>query len=276
MSAMEEARSEVVKLGELEFHFLDWGDRDAPPVLFLHGFAGHAWQTIFPAQSLAHDHWVIALDQRGHGDSAWADVYGSVPMVADAVAFLDWLGVGRTAVVGHSMGGINALCLSGLHPDLVSALALGDIGPEINRAGQDRIQSNVRQGDTFASVDEAYAQQIALNPTANPVALRSRVEHNLREQADGTLMWKYDSALRDGSARYENFSRDDQWAFWHALTVPTLLMRGALSDILTVETAVRMAESNPNARLVTLPGSGHSIATDVPDLVTTALADFLA
>jgi len=91
MSAMEEARSEVVKLGELELHFLDWGDRDAPPVLFLHGFAGHAWQTIFPAQSLAHDHWVIALDQRGHGDSAWADVYGSVPMVADAVAFLDWL-----------------------------------------------------------------------------------------------------------------------------------------------------------------------------------------
>src|SRR5262249_14951753 len=149
---MEEPRSELVKLGDLEFHYLDWGDRDAPPVLFLHGFAGHAWQTIFPAQVLAADHWVIALDQRGHGDSAWADVYGSVPMVADVVACLDWLGVARPAVVGHSMGGINALCLTGLHPDLVSALALGDIGPEINRAGQDRIQSNVRQSDTFASV----------------------------------------------------------------------------------------------------------------------------
>jgi pimeloyl-ACP methyl ester carboxylesterase len=272
---MEEPRSELVKLGDLEFHYLDWGSRDAPPVLFLHGFAGHAWQTIFPAQVLAADRWVIALDQRGHGDSAWGDVYGSVPMVADVVAFLDWLGVEQTAVVGHSMGGIHALCLSGLHPELVTAVALGDIGPEINRAGQDRIQSNVRQADTFTSVDEAYAQQQALNPTADPVALRSRVEHNLRPKTDGRLTWKYDPALRNGSARYENYTRDDQWAFWHSLAVPTLLMRGALSDILTVETAVKMAESNPNARLVTLPGSGHSIATDVPDLVTAALVDFL-
>jgi len=273
---MEEPRSELVKLGDLEFHYLDWGDRDASPVLFLHGFGGHAWQTIFPAQVLAGDHWVIALDHRGHGDFAWADVYGSVPMVADAVAFLDWLGIDQTAVVGHSMGGINALCLSGLHPELVTALALGDIGPEINRAGQDRIQSNTRQRDTFASVDDAYAQQMALNPTANPVAMRSRIEHNLLENPDGTFTWKYDPALRNGTARYENYSRDDQWAFWYALAVPTLLLRGALSDILTVETAVRMAESNPNARLVTLTGSGHSIATDVPDLVSAALADFLS
>src|SRR5262249_59772844 len=121
-----------------------------------------------------------------------------------------------------------------------------------------------------------YAQQMALNPTANPVAMRSRIEHNLLENPDGTLTWKYDPALRNGSARYENYSRDDQWAFWYALAVPTLLVRGALSDILTVETAVRMAESNPNARLVTLTGSGHSIATDVPDLVSPALADFLS
>jgi pimeloyl-ACP methyl ester carboxylesterase len=270
-----EPRSEVVALCGLEFHFLDWGDRDAPPVLFLHGFSGHAWQTIFPAQVLAADHWVIALDQRGHGDTGWADVYGSVPMVADAVAFLDWLGIEHTAVVGHSMGGINALCLSGVHPELVTALALGDIGPEINTAGSDRIQQNVRARDTFASVDEAFEQQIELNPTSDPVALRSRIEHNLRENADGTFTWKYDPKLRDGTARYENYARDDQWAFWQALAVPTLLMRGELSDILTIETATRMAESNANARLVMLPGSGHSIATDVPDLVTAAIADFL-
>ena len=71
----------------------------------------------------------------------------------------------------------------------------------------------------------AYAQQMALNPTSDPVALRSRVEHNLRERPDGTLVWKYDPALRNGTARYENLARDDQWAFWHALTVPTLAYR---------------------------------------------------
>src|SRR5262245_10585605 len=172
---MQQPRSEVVPLRGLEFHFLDWGDRDAPPVLFLHGFAGHAWQTIFPAQVLADDHWVLALDQRGHGDTSWADGYGSVPAVADVVAFLDWLGIERTSVVGHPIGGINGLCLSVVHPELVTALALGDIGPEINRAGQDRIQSNVRQGDTFASVDEAFEHEMAQNPTSDPVARRSRV-----------------------------------------------------------------------------------------------------
>ena len=63
---MEEPRSELVKLRDLEFHYLDWGDRDAPPILFLHGFSGHAWQTIFPAQVLAEDHWVME-DDRGTG-----------------------------------------------------------------------------------------------------------------------------------------------------------------------------------------------------------------
>jgi len=254
---------------------MDYGTAGRTPMLCLHGGAVNAHWFDFVAAGFTDRYHMRALDQRGHGDSAWADVYGSVPMVADAVAFLDWLGVERTAVVGHSMGGINALCLSGLHPELVTALVLGDIGPETNRAGTDRIQQNVRSRDTFASVDEAFEHEMAQNPTSDPVARRSRVEHNLRENPDGTFTWKYDPALRTFTARFESYSSDDQWAFWHALAVPTLLLRGALSDILTPELAVRMVESNPNARLVTLPGSGHSIATDVPDLVTAALADFL-
>jgi hypothetical protein len=146
---MEEPRSELVKLGEREFHYLDWGDRDAPPILFLHGFAGHAWQTIFPAQVLGEDHWVM-LDQRGHGDSAWADVYGSVPMVADGGVPSGW----ASAVPRRRS-------LDGRHQRCACRVCIGPrrcagagYRARINRWTGPH-QSNVRQGDTFGSVDDA-------------------------------------------------------------------------------------------------------------------------
>ena len=94
-------------------------------------------------------------------------------------------------------------------------------------------------------------------------------------RADGSLTWKYDPALRDRSARYDNYATDEQWAFFAAIDVPVLILRGECSDILSVEIAERMLGANPNATLVTLPGSGHSVATDAPDLVAAALDDFL-
>jgi pimeloyl-ACP methyl ester carboxylesterase len=256
-------------------HFLEWGSTDAPAVLILHGFTGHAWQSDHPAQVLADRFRVLALDQRGHGDSDRADVYGSVPMAADVIGFLDAIGVAQVALVGHSLGGIVGTCVTALHPERVTRLVLGDIGPEVASEGAARIRRNVAERDVFTSADDAFGTQMALNPTANPIALRIRVEHNLVAQPEGTLTWKYDPALRAGSARYENYATDEQWAFFAGIAVPVLILRGELSDVLSPEIAERMLAANPNAALVTLPGSGHSIATDAPDLVAAALSDFL-
>ena len=276
---MTEARSQSVVVDGLHLHLLEWERRrtsaDAPVVMVLHGFTGHAWQAELPAQVLADRSRVVALDQRGHGDSDWAPVYGSVPMVADLIGVLDALAIDRVALVGHSMGGLVGTCAVALHPERFTHLVLGDIGPEPAPAGVARIQANVAERDVFTTVDDAFAAQSALNPTANPIALRQRVEHNLRALADGTLTWKYDPALRDGSARYENYPTDEQWAFLAAIAVPLLILRGELSDILSPDIAARMLAANPHASLVTLPGSGHSVATDVPDLVAAALAEFL-
>ena len=273
---MTEPRSQTVAVDGRRLHFLEWGSTDAPVVLILHGFTGHAWQADHPAQVLADRFRVLALDQRGHGDSDRADVYGSVPMAADVIEFLDAIGVDQVALVGHSLGGIVGTCVTGLHPERVTRLVLGDIGPEAAPEGVARIQRNIAERDVFTTVDDAFDAQMALNPTANPVALRVRVEHNLVTRADGTLTWKYDRALRDGSARFENYATDEQWAFLAGIAVPVLILRGELSDILSPEIAERMLAANPNAALVTLPGSGHSIATDAPDLVAAALSDFLS
>ena len=272
---MAEARSQTVVVDDRRLHFLEWGPADAPVVLILHGFTGHAWQSDHPAQVLTPRYRVLALDQRGHGDSDRAEVYGSVPMAADVIGFLDALGVEQVALVGHSLGGIVGTCVTALHPERVTKLVLGDIGPEFAPEGVARIQRNVAERDVFISVNDAVTAQAELNPTADPVALRLRVEHNLVEQADGRLTWKYDVALRDGTAVYENYSADEQWAFFAGIAVPVLILRGQLSDILSPDIAARMLAANPNASLMTLPGSGHSIATDVPDLVAAALVDFL-
>ena len=275
MVTAPEPRSEFVTVDGQRFHFLEWGRSDAPVVLVLHGFTGHAWQAAPTAAALGDRFRVVALDQRGHGDSDWADVYGSVPMAADAIGVLDALSVERAAVVGHSLGGIVGTVVAALHPDRVRALVLGDIGPEPAPEGVARIRANVAERDTFTSVDDAYDAQVALNPTADPVALRHRVEHNLVPGPDGTLTWKYDPALRDGTARYENHAADEHWAFLAALTVPVLVLRGELSDILSEDIAARMLAANPRLSLVTIPGAGHSIATDAPELVAATIADFL-
>lgn len=276
---MIEARSQFVAVDGLRLHLLEWGSgpstSTAPVVLILHGFTGHAWQAEVPAQVLADRYRVIALDQRGHGDSDWAPVYGAVPMVTDLIGVLDALAIERVALVGHSMGGLVGTCAVALHPERFTHLVLGDIGPEPAPEGVARIRASVAERDVFTSVDDAFEAQTALSPTADPVALRQRVEHNLVPRPDGSLTWKYDSALRDGSAPYDNYAVDELWAFLAAITVPTLILRGELSDILSEDIAARMLAANPYASLVTLPGSGHSIATDAPALVAAALADFL-
>jgi len=273
---MSAPRAASVVVDGLRLHLLEWGPVDGPAVVILHGFTGHAWQAEVTAAVLADRYRVIALDQRGHGDSDRAPVYGTVPMVDDVVAVLDALGVERCAYVGHSLGGLVGTCAVALHPERFTALVLGDIGPEPAPAGIARIRANVAERDVFTGVDDAFEAQAALNPTADPMALRHRVEHNLVAVGDGTLTWKTDPALRDGTAAYDNYATDEQWAFLAAIAVPILILRGELSDILSVPIADRMLAANPRASLVTLPGAGHSIATDAPAGVAAAIDEFLA
>jgi len=260
----------------LRLRVLEWGPADGPVVVILHGFTGHARQAEWTARVLADRYRVVAVDQRGHGDSDRAPVYGTVPMAADLVAVLDHLGVERAALVGHSLGGMVGMSAVARHPERFTHLVLGDIGPEPAPAGVARIQASVASRDDFTDLDDAVAAQTALNPTADPAALRHRVAHNLAPRADGRLTWKYDPALRDGTARYDNHPPDTLWALLAAVPVPVLLLRGEVSDICSAEIAERMRAANPRLTVLVLPGAGHGIATDAPDAVAAAIDAFLA
>jgi len=274
-SSTSESTSASVTLNGLRFHYLDWGNDAAPPLLLLHGFTGHARQWEYVAGELRSDFHVLALDQRGHGDSDRAELYGSGPMVDDLAAFVETLELDELSLRGQSMGGINAFVYTAKHADRVSRLVLGDIGLEIARAGIERIRQHVASRDTFASVDDAFESELSSNPRATEWALRHRVEHNLRPLDDGTLTWKYDRALRDGSASRLDTSSEEQWELWRALAVPTLVVRGAESDILSPEIAQRMVDEQPNAELVTVEGSGHTLTTDRPEAFVAAVGAWL-
>jgi pimeloyl-ACP methyl ester carboxylesterase len=268
--------SRTLTLRDLRFHYVDWGGDDAPVVVFLHGFTGHAriWDHV--ARSMSDRFHAIALDQRGHGDTDWAPLYGSRAMVDDLGAFVDALGFERFALVGASMGGINAYCYAGEHPERVERLAIVDIGPEIHRPGVERIMRNAGAATEFASADEAFERARVDNPLADEAMLRHRVHHNVREIDGGRVAWKWDPAMTDYTRPREEITPGDQWERWRALRCPTLVIRGSESDILSVDIASRMLQEQPLARLVTIDGASHTVTMDRPVEHDAAIREFLS
>jgi pimeloyl-ACP methyl ester carboxylesterase len=237
----------------------------------LHGFTGHAHTWDKTAAALSDRYRGLALDQRGHGDTDWAQLYGSRPMVDDVARFLDALDLDRVVLMGLSMGGMVSYLFAAAHPERIERLIILDIGPEIDRTGMKRITSSLTEADVFETEDDAVAQARSTNPRPTDADLYHRVSHNLRKTADGKLTYKWDKGLRDGTAARDDHTTHEQWEAWRAIRCPILLVRGDDSDILSLETANRMLEENPNAQMVTVADCGHSITLDRPEGLIEAL-----
>ncbi len=295
---------EYIELRGLRFHYREWApDRaDARTLVLLHGYTGHARSWDHFAAGMTDRYRVIALDQRGHGESGWApaDRYGTDEMVADLQAFVGALALRDYHLLGLSMGGIvsfhfaggvratgvgtgsadarytggNSAGDSGARSDGPARLVLVDIGPELIASGAARIQDSKRATDVFATKDEAVAQQRAANPRAPDAHLRYRMENNLMRLEDGRWTWRYDRAVRDP----RNLGARDPAAGWAALAnirVPTLLMRGGESDLLAPEVAARMVRDLPDGHFAEVAGSGHSVPLDAPEAFMAAARRFL-
>ena len=164
----------------------------------LHGLRSYAY-TWEPAALPLLPHWrVIALDQRGRGHSDWdpqrnyfADAY-----VRDLEALVDGLSLQRFVLVGHSMGGANALVYASRHQDRLSALVVEDMGPGASAAGRgaDRIKRELRETpSSFTSWEEATAFWRKIRPDVSATALQSRATHSLKEEKSGRIVWRYDA-----------------------------------------------------------------------------------
>jgi pimeloyl-ACP methyl ester carboxylesterase len=251
-------------------------------VLLLHGGGQtrHSWRNT--GRRLAADGWsAIAVDARGHGESEWAPDgdYGIDALVADLTSIIDQL-EDKPVLVGASMGGMTSLIGQGENPELARGLVLVDIAPKIEASGTAEITAFMRSGlEGFASLDDAAAAIAAYTPhrvrKPNPQGLRKNLR--LRE---GRWYWHWDPAfLRQGDeptrqtdsiVRYER-ARDAA----AAITVPTMLVRGEQSNVVSEEGAKELLELIPTATLIDVTGTGHMVAGDDNDVFSGGLKDFL-
>jgi pimeloyl-ACP methyl ester carboxylesterase len=269
---------ELIEMRGLRFHYRDWpaARPGAPVLILLHGYTGHARSWDAFAEAMTDRYRVIALDQRGHGESGWAlaERYGVEDMADDLAAFVQALGLTRFTLLGLSMGGMVAMEYAGRRPKELAAVVIVDIAPELVRSGAARIQEGQKAKDVFASKDEAFAQARALDSRPPEAHHRHRVDYNLMRTQDGVWTWRYDRALRaPGVLRPRD--RDTAWRSCAAIEVPALLIRGELSDILSPEIAERTEQTIPGAKFAEVKGSGHSIPLDAPDGFLEAARAFL-
>jgi esterase len=267
-----------IELQGWDAHVLRWESPapDGGRVVLLHGGAGHAHAWAHLAGRLSGRYTVVALDQRGHGESGPTGRYGSKVLADDVGRLLDALGWPTASLVGHSMGGQAAYLFAAAHPDRVERLVVIDTGPEAEPAGIARIRANLSGPDSFATFDDALAEGRRWFPGADETLLRYRVEHNLVTRPDGTLAWRTATGIRDGDTAREDHSDDERWAGWRALRIPTLLVHGAESDVLTDALVTRFTESNPAIRVERIAAAGHSVPLDQPDALADVAAAFLS
>src|SRR5208282_40806 len=203
----------------------------------------------------------VALDQRGHGDSEWSPVvdYRIASHVGDIEGFIDALKLDRPILVGQSMGGLNSIAYATRHSDRMRAMVIVDVAPEI---------------DSPAAFLE---RAVKFNSLRDPAVLRRSLHYNLRETPAGKWTFKHDQRRRtDDAMRSFTEDRVRLASEVSKIKCPTLVMRGALSDVLTDASAEKFARSLPNGRWVRIEKSGHNVQGDNPRAFLDAMNSFFS
>jgi len=277
----------VTGADDIGLHLLDWGG-EGVPLLLLHGFGNesHIWDDFAPA--VAPHYHTLAMDHRGHGDSDWDPKarYAHEHMVADVEAVTAALEIDRLVVIGHSLGGRIATLFADRNPERMAGLVLVDIGPDLDLRGVTRIRLEVesKQRPVFGSVEE-YSRVLSLAyPAGRPDAVMRMAVHGLRLRDDGRYVLKMDPLLRGGGPSEEPELAEEReramsetlWKALARISCPTLVVRGAASDVLSPDIADKMVdETLARGRLAIVPQAGHSVMTDNPDGFREAVTDFI-
>jgi pimeloyl-ACP methyl ester carboxylesterase len=262
-----------MEVGGLALQALEWGPAGRSGVLLLHGGAAHAHWFDAVAAPLAERRHVVALDQRGHGESQWAQppAYATQDFARDLVGVMDCLGWATAVLVGHSMGGHNAIGCAAWHPDRVRGLVIVDSRPAIpaERIAQMR-ERGARPHRRHPTVEAAAAAFRLLPPdtTADPALLAHLARESVAWQ-DGAVILRFDPAC------YAAREPVDGWLLLPEIVAPTLVVRGELSPILPRSMAERLAGGLRDARLVEVPGAYHHLVLDEPQAFTKAGLEFL-
>lgn len=259
-------RDEWMTINGARLHWQDWGPREAPPLLLLHGLTQQSHSFDGVAARFADRYRCVALDFRGRGDSEWAapETYAVPQYVDDVVTLLDALEIPAVHVLGTSLGGLCGLSLGAFYPPRLLSLALNDIGPEIDPAGGARIAAYTADVPaSFATLDDVVDWALSRYAWLRRLPRAEVTEHvrwAAREEGGG-WRFKFDPAIgRVPRPTPEVMAAAGElwWGALESLRCPMLLIRGALSDVLSRATADEMTRRQPGLVRAEVPDMGHA------------------
>ncbi len=273
---MTEPSSHLVDFSP-RLHYLEWNPSGRTTIVLLHGNSANAWWWEPVARVTSREFRLIALDQRGHGDSEWVRpaAYTPADYARDLVAFLCHVvrGDERPIVVGHSMGGLSTLAFAAHHGKLARGAVVIDAAITSSR-GRDRFLRRLKSLPLVTYPDlETAKQRFRLMPNEGGIpadTLHTIAEKSLAITDEGRWTLKFDRESFFGGDRINPMEAIRE------LSLPTLLLRAEMSRIMTAEAAQLAREANPNVRLVTIPASHHHVLLEKPDAVATAIEEFAA
>ena len=269
------------RVNGLSLHVAQWGDDAAPAVVTMHGIRGFGETFAGVAAALQPERRVIAFDQRGRGQSDWdpAHNYYTDAYVADLAAIVDSLNLDRSDLLGHSMGGINALVYAARFPERMRRMVIEDAGPGAfeGSLGATRIQEELRNTpERFNDWAAASAYMRALRPSVTEEARQQRLQSMLKALPDGGFTWQHDhvgiarTRLEPDRARVIDLA-----AVVPQITCPTLVIRGGRSDYLQPHMADAMAAANPRIRWREIGDAGHYVHDDQPAQFNAMVREFI-
>lgn len=267
-----------ITVNQVKLHYRDWGNIAAPPLIVLHGYTGHAWEFDQLAGALSDEYHVYSINQRGHGDSDWAETYNLEVMADDIAGFIEALNLGKATVVGHSMGGVNAWWLASKHPEKMERLVLLDIEPQIISSSEivglwQEYLAYYAQSE-FNSLEEGVAEYMASYEGNHQEALETFAKNNLKQNEAGKWVWKFDAEnLIQWMQSTEN-SEQEQWELLQDITCPTLIVKAGSSPFTDMDAINQMDETIPNSEVAIVPDSGHDIHIEQYDLLLNTLKTF--
>lgn len=266
------AKEGSVKAGQVTLHYLYWGN-NPEIILALHGVSSlaHAWD--FIAEKLANKYTFIAIDQRGHGDSSKPqNGYTVDDYNEDILNFINTLSIKKLILLGHSMGGRNAIVFAAEHPERVSKLIIEDFGYGIPKSVYEAIQSLVLSNpEEFASEKEAFQHLKKRSKFYRDDATWNRIK-NAFFKTGNSLRWKYN---KNAVTKTLNHLYIDLPPYLKAIQCPTLFIRGDQSTIFPKNAALKTLKLNKNFKLNEINNSTHFIQDENPEELIEKIRNFL-
>jgi pimeloyl-ACP methyl ester carboxylesterase len=271
--------------GELSVEVVEaaGGGDEKRPVLCLHGLTRNHrdFECLFPLLT-GRGHRVFAANMRGRAGSSHdpnPENYAVPTYAHDVRLVLDHFGLDRVILIGTSMGGLISMMFANTEPDRIAAIIMNDIGPVIEQSGLDRIAGYVGGDRAVSTWAQAADIAQAINGDAFPLEANNRsfwidfAQRLFAERGDEIVL-DYDPAI-SANVKAGNVAPPAMWELYEAVKAyPLLLVRGALSDLLSSATAQRMIAEHPHATLVQVPDIGHAPLLDEPPVLS-ALEIFL-